>query len=505
MFQLRGPPPPPLPSYALLIRMSTGMLHSMWSTLQNSHWYTISYRWAIPWQVFLDCHKSSFHHVRTNRHPCQSLNDSFRQILPDCIYNYTAIVMLRRTVLISIVLMHVTVLIHSFHSGIVSRPTVWRDSISSRLFAQEGQTKRPRRLSSINRKPRHYWSSIANVEREFRAFWLELNVKTPPKKPPTIPNQALLVHLGRNDLRSVIAKYGGREFLSEELGGADIMSGSWKVAVKETPELQQVFQYNPHLGLSPDSPPLSPIQIKEQLLQPIQISPQHKWKHRQDRKPRDYWNLTVVVQELYEYLDECQEQHNRPAVWMPQPVEIGQNGRHGLKQCLFRFGSPSKICKMCGLITHREWIYFEGQLNLLRGLKQYLDEYQNSDYNTFPIALEIQNNGYETLYALVQRFGGRRALASRFSMKSPTKGGCSRQGDYEGVFFGTFSITFAIDLLDFVRADLMKQKAPLKVASIRMPSKYKLETSGREDLVNQIEVFGGYENVARRLGLAYFV
>jgi hypothetical protein len=411
--------------------------------------------------------------------------------------------MRRRTLLISILWLRVTVLIHSFQYVFVSRPAVLRDSVSSRLCAQEQRTRR--RQSSEKRKPRNYWSSIANVEHEFRAFWLDLNVIVPPRKPPTIPNQTLLVHLGRHDLRSVIMKYGGREFLAEELGGADIMPGSWKVAVKETPELKQVFQQNPHLGLSPDNPPPPPLQINENLLQTIPTSPQHKWKHRQGRKPRDYWNLSVVVQELYEYLDECQEQRNRPAVWMPQPVEIGQNGQHGLKQCLFRFGSPSKICKMCGLIPYREWIYFEGQLNLLRDLKQYLDEYQNSEYSTFPIALEVHKNGHETLYALIQRFGGRRALASRFSMKSPTKGGSTGRGEYEGVFFGNFSIIFAIELLDFVRADLMKQKAPLKVTAIRMPSKYKLVSAGREDLINQIEVFGGYENVARRLGLAYFL
>lgn len=411
--------------------------------------------------------------------------------------------MRRQSLLIPILWLRVTVLIHSFQYVFVSRPAVLRDSVSSCLYAQEQRTRR--RQSSEKRKPRNYWSNIANVEHEFRAFWLDLNVIVPPRKPPTIPNQTLLVHLGRHDLRSVIMKYGGRDFLAEELGGADIMPGSWKVAVKETPELQQVFQQNPHLGLSPDYPPPSPLQINGNLLQTIPTSPQQKWKHRQGRKPRDYWNLSVVVQELYEYLDECQEQRNRPAVWMPQPVEIGQNGRHGLKQCLFRFGSPSKICKMCGLISYREWIYFEGQLNLLQGLKQYLDEYQNSDYSNFPIALEIYKNGYETLYALIQRFGGRRALASRFSMKSQTKGGSTGHGEYAGVFFGNFSITFAIELLDFVRADLMKQKAPLKVTAIRMPSKYKLESAGREDLINQIEVFGGYENVARRLGLAYFL
>jgi hypothetical protein len=72
--------------------------------------------------------------------------------------------------------------------------------------------------------------------------------------------------------------------------------------------------------------------------------------------------------------------------------------------------------------------------------------------------------------------------------------------------FGPFSIDFAIDLLEYIRNHYMQLNAPLlvKPATIRMPTEYELFQNGRNDLIEGIQKYGGYENVARRLGLAYF-
>jgi hypothetical protein len=62
-------------------------------------------------------------------------------------------------------------------------------------------------------------------------------------------------------------------------------------------------------------------------------------------------------------------------------------------------------------------------------------------------------------------------------------------------------VRFADDLLEFVLADLVTHRAPMKMAAICLPSKFELEAgAGREDLDREIEACGGYENVARRLG-----
>jgi hypothetical protein len=89
---------------------------------------------------------------------------------------------------------------------------------------------------------------------------------------------------------------------------------------------------------------------------------------------------------------------------------------------------------------------------------------------------------------------------SRFGMEVPKRSSKS----YLEMSFGPFSLDFAIDLLEYIRNDQMECKAPLKPAVIRMPTEYVLFQKGRSDLIDGIQKYGGYENVARRLGLAHF-
>ena len=72
--------------------------------------------------------------------------------------------------------------------------------------------------------------------------------------------------------------------------------------------------------------------------------------------------------------------------------------------------------------------------------------------------------------------------------------------------FGLFDLMFAIQLLNFVRSDQLKRSPPLQSPVIAMPSRNKLlrDAGNGEWLDAKIDEFGGYENVARRLGLALF-
>ena len=47
-------------------------------------------------------------------------------------------------------------------------------------------------------------------------------------------------------------------------------------------------------------------------------------------------------------------------------------------------------------------------------------------------------------------------------------------------------------------------KPPLAYPVISMPTERDLKRYGLEDLCHKVESFGGYENVARRLGLSFF-
>jgi hypothetical protein len=205
---------------------------------------------------------------------------------------------------------------------------------------------------------------------------------------------------------------------------------------------------------------------------------------------------------------------------MPRPSELATHGRDDLRQAINRFGGVRSICRTAGMISYQEWFYFEGQLELLSELKRYLDEYANGDYTKFPTVSDIKRNGYDQLHNLIQYYGGRKFLSARFNMSTTTKKSaagipttgrnvnvrCSATDDETMIKFGLFDLIFAIRLLNFVRIDQVKRSPPLQSAVIAMPSRAKLLSSANDGvwLDSKIDEFGGYENVARRLGLALF-
>jgi hypothetical protein len=73
--------------------------------------------------------------------------------------------------------------------------------------------------------------------------------------------------------------------------------------------------------------------------------------------------------------------------------------------------------------------------------------------------------------------------------------------------WGSFDLDFGINLLEFVRIENLKKNPPLRCPAMVMPSPKKLLASGEKGILldEKIRIYGGYENVARRLGLAYFL
>jgi hypothetical protein len=216
------------------------------------------------------------------------------------------------------------------------------------------------------------------------------------------------------------------------------------------------------------------------------------------------------------YVDNYKLQHLRPSVWMPRPSELAANGRDDLRQAMIRYGGVRGICRTAGMVSYQEWFYFEGQLELLNELKRYLDKYANGDYTQFPTVSEIKRNGYDQLHTLIQYYGGRKFLSARLNMSiqkgnSTTRRNASLRSninidDDTIVKFGLFDLIFAIRLLNFVRMDQLKRSPPLQSPVIAMPSRTKLLRTAIDGvwLDSKIDEFGGYENVARRLGLALF-
>lgn len=220
----------------------------------------------------------------------------------------------------------------------------------------------------------------------------------------------------------------------------------------------------------------------------------------------------------YIYLQERSQRERIPQVWMPRLSELQQAGRDDLMLAIRRFGGQSRICRLAGLVTFREWNYIEGQYELLLGLKEYLDRYHSGDYTMFPAASVVKGRGYDRLYSLIQYYGGVRFLAARFDMKWAAAGAEEESGRRRrrtttkevdllsaDMYWGPFDLEFGIDLFAFVREQELKKTPPLQRPEIRIPSQLTLLEHGERGLRldEKIQEYGGYENMARRLGLAF--
>ncbi len=196
---------------------------------------------------------------------------------------------------------------------------------------------------------------------------------------------------------------------------------------------------------------------------------------------------------------------------MPRLSELTYAGRDDLALALRRFGGPKLICRRAGLIPFREWNYIEGMYELLLELKTYLDQYHGGDYKTFPIALHIQERGYDRLFSLIQYYGGVKFISARLDMDHGW-GGKKRRNAMDktqllsaDMNWGPFDLEFGIELYAFVRNQQLRKKPPLKNPEIRIPSQLILLEYGEQGLGldRKIQEYGGYENVARRLGLGF--
>jgi hypothetical protein len=370
--------------------------------------------------------------------------------------------------------------------------------------------KQQRRKMRFPRRPFAFWKDINNIESELRKFWEDVSVTIDSTKPPPLPSEAILNHFERHDLRYAIANMGGRKEVARKLGDAKLIPGKWFDAIKCDEIQQLLLPSNPaSAGLCKKFPPPNPSLKRtiESLSHPndihaLRYQNGERWTHKTTRNPRNYWNSEdVVITELYHYLSRVKEEQNRPSIWMPRPSELTNTGRDDLKQAITRYGGADHICKTAKLIPYREWRYFESNLELFVELQIYMAKFHKDDEHVFPKLSDIQTNGHNRLHDLIMTMGGRKAVARQLSMEFQTQ---SKFKVMQGISLGTFNLCFAIRLMHFIRADLLKEDPPMsRMPAIRMPTVQELLLKGEKQLAKECLKYGGHESIARRLNLAF--
>jgi hypothetical protein len=160
---------------------------------------------------------------------------------------------------------------------------------ATRMIAQR---MRQIRRKPVNRRPKYYWLDANNLRNELVAFWKERGVKLSKYQAPPIPNEVLLMHYKRHDLRAAISKNGGRQVVSQLLGGAPIVQGRWLDALQQSSETQALVKLDPNLSV--DRPPKVSGPTSSRL-----SSDTSPWSHQNGRKKKGFWNIQSVLQELY--------------------------------------------------------------------------------------------------------------------------------------------------------------------------------------------------------------
>jgi len=413
--------------------------------------------------------------------------------------------------------------------------------ILPQLYTYQKPRQKRQSKSSTKRKPRYYWHSSDNLRRELYLFWEELDVDIHPNQPPPIPSEYLLNYFNRNDLRWGLSQMGGKENVAHVLGGAKIIPGRWREAI----ELEEVKKLLPRMGVEnkgSDSKVSTTQQSHGDHYYGGENNTQtHHTNHSSSTiipaptsttkiHAKEFWSKEKAIKELYQYLDSYRKCKRRPAVWMPLLAELSHEGYSKLFNACSRFQElPSSaedndedIHSIAGLVSFREWRFFESQLQLFVELQHYLGLYHNGSDDMFPEPLVVLMHGHKQLYDLIRIHGGKTMLAQKLDMNFawdindlPTENTASMNASspiFSGrsyntntkLSWGAFNLGFAIQLLHLIRSQYLTLNPPLSSSHISMPSENDLLGCGHEELAEQVMLYGGYENVARRLGLAYF-
>ena len=153
--------------------------------------------------------------------------------------------------------------------------------------------------------------------------------------------------------------------------------------------------------------------------------------------------------------------------------------------------------------------FFESQLLLLTELEAYLNVHHEGSHEFFPDPADVLKNECIQLHDLIRIHGGKTLLAHKFGMKfawdDDDRRTSNNPNSNNNLNWGPFNVGFAIQLLRFIRDETyLSLSPPLSSAHISMPTEKDLVRCRQEELAKQVVTFGGYENVARRLGLAFF-
>ncbi|CAN0189876.1 unnamed protein product [Scytosiphon promiscuus] len=381
------------------------------------------------------------------------------------------------------------------------------------------------------RRPPAYWSSDDNLRDEVVKFWAELGVTS-----TKVPNQTLLHCFQAHALRHGIALRGGVRDSAEWLG-VQAIPGKWSLALLED-EVVQLSKSGKFGGEDIEQGPLGggseliKIATKDwPSREALELGNRASATKQQVEKcANGYWTKgNNFEREVLAFNTHYQNKEGLPAVWMVKLIDMANNGRRDMVNAIQRAGGYDPAVERLGLVHPLEWKSFLDQLDTLRELKEFLTDDNGVLQKRMPTLTAFAEAGRNLLRKKIVLLGGRKLLARKMGLHYKPGGKEGAEED-DGLEFGRFDLGFAVAILEHVyEQELQRSPVPRpperKVRDARgferratSRSKFRFRPPAivlprREDLlagdaksmelVEQIEYYGGYENVARRLHLGY--
>eukprot|EP00871_Galdieria_phlegrea_P000898 jgi/Galph1/1809/GphlegSOOS_G480.1 len=381
---------------------------------------------------------------------------------------------------------------------------------------KKGTSRKSKKRDNPTTKLDSYWQNFDNLSNELADFCAVHNYPV-----GVMPSDVFLKAKGADILVEAILQQGGAVSVAERLGWQLPKKQKWiplrsivrdrdlNMLCKEVanlietcnfvrgemPSKKTIRQYNPLLMNKISSRRSYYEDIAQRLgLKLVKTCRKKKTEQEQRSmsetqvdKSYGYWtDMNNIAKELRTF---CTE-HNFNERVLPKGHHFLSKGRGDIWYAIARKGGERLVASSLGLHCNQDWRYFEDFLSLVKEICDFCKKYNMQgvmpSYRTFRLT------GRHDLARRILRHGGTVALGARLGLKLSKYTGKSHLLNW-----GPFSIHLAIDCLEFTR-----EHCNVVEGMVRMPSVQCMLMNGRDDLVEQVESYGGVVEVARRLGLA---
>jgi superfamily II DNA or RNA helicase len=267
-------------------------------------------------------------------------------------------------------------------------------------------------------KPHGYWNEFGNLETELLTFIEEHGV------PGAMPTRDNLKQAGRGDLGTAIEKHGGSQSVAKQLGltYAKKRNGYWNEFSNLEQELRAFIEECGIPGVMPTAEELQKASRSSIVAAVCKhggfqlVAERLGLEFINTAKPPAYWeDFTNLKSELYKFMN----LYSNSGV-MPTQNELRKSGNSGLARAIEQHGGWKDVAQKLGLNhelkSHRYWYEFD---NLKIEISHFIEEHGTR--GVMPTSEELRQAGRGKIENAIYKHGGQQVVAERLGLTCAKK------------------------------------------------------------------------------------